>query len=81
MAARVVPRKNIEDERAEIVRQIAGPGARRIELMAELAELDKKLSPLVFKASELGVTTRRLGELVGLTSGSISNWVARERRA
>ncbi len=76
----MVPRKSIEDQRADVVRQISGPAARRIELLAELTELDRKLSPLVLKASELGLTTRRLGELLGLTNGSISNWVARERR-
>jgi hypothetical protein len=53
---------------------MSGPGARRIELLQELGELDAVLLPLVAEASELGVTTRRIGEIVGLTSSAVSNW-------
>jgi hypothetical protein len=58
---------------------MTGPGARRIRLLEELADLDEILRPLVIEAAQLGVTTRRIGELVGLTSGGVSNWARKSR--
>jgi DNA-directed RNA polymerase specialized sigma24 family protein len=69
--------KTIEDQRADIVRRMSGPGARRIELLQELAELDRTIRPLVIKASGLGLTTRRIGEIVGLTGSAVCKWVAK----
>lgn len=71
-----MPRREltIEDQRADVVRRMSGPGARRVELLQELAELDRILKPLVAEASELGVTTRRIGALIGLASSAVSTW-------
>jgi hypothetical protein len=71
-----MPRREliIEDQRADVVRRMSGPGARRVELLQELAELDRTLQPLVVEATELGVTTRRIGTLIGLAASAVSNW-------
>ncbi len=74
-----MPRREltVEEQRADVVRRISAPGARRIELLQELAELDRILHPLVVEASKLGVTTRRIGELIGLANSAVSKWARR----
>jgi hypothetical protein len=45
--------------------------------MAELEEVEADIRGLMVDATAVRITTRRMGELVGLTSGSVSNWVAK----
>lgn len=57
-----------------MVRRMEAPGARRIALLQELAHLDQLLKPMVIEAVSVGITTRRVGELVGLTGSAVSKW-------
>lgn len=70
---------SIEDRRADVVRRMTAPGARRIELRAEITEVDAILLPLVTEGVELGITTRRIGELTGLSSSQVLYWARRGR--
>lgn len=71
----------IEERRADVVRRLIAPGTKRIELIADLAEVEAIVRPLVIEAVELGLTTRRIGDLVGLTSAGVSKWVSKARQA
>lgn len=62
-----------------MVRRMTAPGARRIELRAELSEVNEVLLPLVTEGVELGITTRRIGELTGLSSSQVLTWAKRGR--
>ena len=72
--------KSIEERRADVVRQLIEPGARRIHLIEQLADVEDEIYPLVIEAVRLGITTRRVGELVGLSSATVSNWATGKRR-
>lgn len=59
-------------ERAEeALRPVA---QRRVELLAELEEIDRQLRPLVQKAVEAEVSYRRISSLSGLSPTTIRAW-------
>ncbi len=69
--------ERIKAQRETLERRLEERGARRFQLMAELEEVEADIRGLMVDATAVRITTRRMGELVGLTSGSVSNWVAK----
>lgn len=65
--------------RSDIERRLIDGGAQRIRLLEELGQVEKVLRALSVDASEVGLTTRRIGELLKLTSGGVSKWIAKGR--
>jgi hypothetical protein len=71
---REVTDRLVEVEQAVVLQELAGPGARRRELAAELAELDRIVRPLAIRATSLGVTYRRVSELTGIPIPTVARW-------
>ena len=65
--------------RADIERRLIDDGAKRIRLLEELERVEKDLRSLVVDASDAGLTTRRIGELLKLSSAGVSKWIAKGR--
>ncbi len=61
-------------------RRLEERGARRLQLMEELKTVEADIRVLMLDATEARITTRRMGELVGLTSGAVSTWIGKERQ-
>lgn len=59
-------------ERAET--ELRPVAQRRVELLAELQEIDRQLRPLVRKAVAVEVSYRRIRELSGLSPATIRAW-------
>ncbi|MEV5667113.1 hypothetical protein [Streptomyces flaveolus] len=59
-------------ERAE--NELRPVAQRRVELLAELEEIDSKLRPLVRKAVAAEVSYRRISSLSGLSPTTIRAW-------
>jgi hypothetical protein len=56
-------------------------GQRRIELLAELDELDVKLRPLVLAAVDVEVPLRRINELTAVAPNTVRAWRRRTEGA
>lgn len=64
-----------EDRRALMVRKLSAPGERRMQLAAELQELDRIVRPLVVQAVAADVPYRRIAELTGVSRATVARWV------
>jgi hypothetical protein len=49
-------------------------GKRRLRLLAQLAEVDRELRPVVVRAVDVEVSQRRIEEITGLARGTIRSW-------
>lgn len=66
--------------REGIEKKLAVGGDKRVRLLDQLSRLETELRSLTVDAADAGITTRRMGELLKLTSGGVSNWVAKGRQ-
>jgi hypothetical protein len=72
--------ERIKEQREVLERRLEERGARRLQLMEELKTVEADIRVLMLDATEARITTRRMGELVGLTSGAVSTWIGKERQ-
>lgn len=66
--------------RADAEATLRGPGQRRIELLAQLDELDKELRPLIAAARVVEVPIRRITEITAVSPNTVRAWTAAEGR-
>lgn len=67
------------EKHAEYERGLSELGALRASLLNELEQVDIRARKLVFDAAESGLPYRRIGEFIGITSGSVSKWISKSR--
>ncbi len=72
--------ERIKEQREVLERRLEERGVRRLQLMEELKTVEADIRVLMLDATEARITTRRMGELVGLTSGAVSTWIGKERQ-
>lgn len=61
--------------RADAEAALAGPGQRRIRLLAELEEVETELRPLIRSAREIELPIRRITELTAVAPNTIRAWM------
>ena len=80
MSQRKSAGERIKEQREVLEKRLEERGARRLQLMEELKQVEADIRVLMLDATEARITTRRMGELVGLTSGAVTTWIAKERQ-
>ncbi|MGW0172062.1 hypothetical protein ACWDWT_43970 [Streptomyces sp. NPDC003343] len=60
--------------RAQAEDQLRPLGQRRIELLAELEQIESQLRPVVRNAVRVEVSQRRISALTGLSTTTIGKW-------
>jgi DNA invertase Pin-like site-specific DNA recombinase len=60
--------------REEAAQRLIEPGRRRRELVAQLADVDAEIRPLVMDAIAAEVSHRRIQELTGISRATLTRW-------
>lgn len=63
-----------EEQRAEVARELADLGKRRLRLVGQLKDVDGDLRPAVIKAARAGLPYRRIEELTGVSRATVGRW-------
>jgi hypothetical protein len=61
--------------RADAEAALREPGQRRMELLAQLEELDAELRPLIREARRMEVPIRRITDLTAVAPNTVRSWV------
>jgi hypothetical protein len=54
--------------------QLAALGKRRIKLLAQLAELEEQIRPLIGPVNDDGMSYDDIGTMIGLRRLAVANW-------
>jgi len=73
MTSNVTP----EQLRADAVEALKEPGAQRLELLRQIAEIDEGLKPLIARAREVEVPYTRINELTGVAPNTVRAWIGK----